>query len=167
MRYYSRLISKVLIWVPVIIMAGTIFGFSKQDGEQSQGLSERVAGVIIDFADDTGIITIDNNRDDYIEMLQTPIRKGAHMSEYAVLGILVFIALAVDGVKGRLRYIAALCGSVTFAVTDEIHQLFVPGRAGKLMDVCIDACGVLIGLGVCFMIIHMTRKIKGHKDERI
>jgi VanZ family protein len=66
------------------------------------------------------------------------LRKLAHATEYAVLGFLLLRATGREGV-------AALAG-VAYAVTDEIHQHFVPGRHGAGYDVAIDAAGVLIGV---------------------
>lgn len=141
---------KVLIWIPVLAMAFIIFGFSGQGGEQSGGLSRKVAAVIVDQAAGLRLIEPDEaGREALIEQLQYPVRKGAHMSEYALLGIFLYIALAVDGVCRRYRGIAAFGIAVLFACTDEFHQLFVPDRSGRLTDVLIDAAGCLIALSVC------------------
>ena len=64
------------------------------------------------------------------------------MSEYALLFITSMWALS--GIKKR--YLFAACISVLFAISDEIHQLFVPGRAGSAVDVLIDSVGVGIGV---------------------
>jgi hypothetical protein len=66
------------------------------------------------------------------------LRKVAHAGEYAVLGLLLLRALA--------RPWAAFLLGVAYAVTDEIHQAFVPGRAGSPLDVAIDAAGVAAGV---------------------
>jgi VanZ family protein len=66
------------------------------------------------------------------------LRKIAHAAEYAVLGALLARA------TGRPR-LAVVIG-VLYAVTDELHQLTVPGRHGAPLDVAIDAIGVLIGV---------------------
>lgn len=66
------------------------------------------------------------------------LRKLAHAAEFAVLGALLKRAL------GDAR--AALVLGVAYAVSDELHQHFVPGRIGSPVDVAIDAVGV--GLGV-------------------
>jgi VanZ family protein len=68
----------------------------------------------------------------------TALRKLAHTGEYAVLGALLQRA------TGRAPLAFAL--GVSYAVTDEIHQTFVPGRAGAPLDVAIDAVGVLVGV---------------------
>ena len=146
-------IKKILIWIPAIIMAMLIFGFSKQDGEESTGLSYKAADIILTVCDKAGIVDYnDNNRASMIESVQFPIRKAAHMTEYAVLSVLIMLALIVDGLKGtRLPVISAIIATV-FAATDEFHQRFVPGRYGCLRDVLIDAAGSIIGLMIAYVI---------------
>jgi VanZ family protein len=67
------------------------------------------------------------------------LRKLAHMTEYAVL-----YALWRRAVPGAPPWAAAAI-AVGYAITDEVHQTFVPGRHGTPVDVLIDACGVAIG----------------------
>lgn len=154
-------IKKILIWIPAIIMAMLIFGFSKQDGEESTGLSYKAADIILTVCDKAGIVDYnDNNRDSMIESVQFPIRKAAHMTEYAVLSVLIMLALIVDGLKGiRLPVISAIIATV-FAATDEFHQRFVPGRYGCLRDVLIDAAGSIIGLMIAYVIYKICVNIK-------
>jgi VanZ like family len=66
------------------------------------------------------------------------LRKLAHTAEYAVLGLLLFRAL-------ENAWAAFLLGAA-YAVTDELHQAFVPGRQGAPLDVAIDAAGVAVGV---------------------
>ncbi len=68
------------------------------------------------------------------------LRKLAHAAEYAVLGALLLRATGRIGV--------ALALGVAYAVSDEIHQTFVPGRAGKPLDVAIDTVGVVCGIAL-------------------
>jgi VanZ family protein len=66
------------------------------------------------------------------------LRKIAHAAEYAVLGALLARALGRPGV--------AVLAGVLYAVSDEAHQAFVPGRLGSPLDVAIDAVGVVAGV---------------------
>lgn len=154
-------IKKILIWIPAIVMAMVIFGFSKQDGEESSGLSYKAADMILTVCDKAGIVDYnDNNRDSMIEAVQFPIRKAAHMTEYAVLSVLVMLALIVDGIKGiRLPVIATII-AVAFAATDELHQRYVPGRYGCVRDVLIDAAGSIIGLVIAYVLYKNMHKNK-------
>jgi VanZ family protein len=66
------------------------------------------------------------------------LRKLAHLAEYAVLGALLLRAVGMR--------VPALLAGVAYAVSDEIHQTFVPGRQGSVLDVLIDSAGVVIGI---------------------
>lgn len=157
-------IKKILIWIPAIVMTIVIFGFSKQDGEESSGLSYKAADIILTVCDKAGMVDYnDSNRESMIESVQFPIRKAAHMTEYAVLAVLVMIALIVDGIKGiKLPVISAVIATA-FAATDEFHQVFVPGRYGCVRDVFIDAAGSVIGLMIAYAIYINVCKRKENK----
>ena len=66
------------------------------------------------------------------------LRKLAHLGEFAILGALLVRALGREPA-------AAVLGSL-YAVTDELHQVFVPGRHGSPLDWAIDTVGVLVGV---------------------
>lgn len=80
------------------------------------------------------------------------INKTLHLIEYAILVILFFYPL--QKIKPSILY------SLLFAVSDEIHQHFVPGRQGCVRDVFIDMLGILIGI----LIIHFWQK---HRKDTI
>lgn len=140
-----NLLIKLAVWIPVVLMAVVIFGFSSQDGEESGGLSHDVAEALVDFADVFVDIDI-QNRENIINTLQFPIRKAAHMTEYAILTVLIYTALAVDGFRHRWRLWLSLAAAFIFACSDELHQLFVPGRCGAFTDVLIDTAGAIIAV---------------------
>jgi VanZ family protein len=98
-------------WLPVLVWACVIFAFSSIPSLNS------------------GLGTWD-----YV------LRKGAHMTEYAILALLL--------VRATGSYVWALVFTVSYAATDEFHQTFVRGRHGSPIDVGIDAVGALIGLAV-------------------
>ena len=77
-----------------------------------------------------------------VGVLEILVRKGAHMTEYAVLFLLLRAALGESGVRGE--GVKALLLTALYAVTDEFHQTFVPGRGPAALDVAIDTCGALI-----------------------
>jgi len=68
------------------------------------------------------------------------LRKLAHTAEYAILGALLLRATGLVGV--------ALALGVAYAVSDEFHQTFVPGRAGRPLDVAIDTLGLVCGIAI-------------------
>ena len=83
------------------------------------------------------------------------VRKSAHIIAYFILGILMYRALRINIRRWRTRTVAsfALLSCSLYAVTDEIHQLFVPGRSGELRDVMIDSIAALVGVGLCAWLI--------------
>jgi VanZ family protein len=68
------------------------------------------------------------------------LRKLAHAAEFAVLGALLQRAVGRPGLAFAL--------GVSYAISDEIHQSFVPGRLGSPLDVAIDAAGVAVGVAL-------------------
>lgn len=109
----------VYYWLPLMAWMGSIFWFSSQP--QPIDLPE--------------------------PLLQTLIGKGGHMIGYAVLGLLWWRALAArQGQADRRTLALAFFLTVLYAISDEYHQTFVPGRGGNLKDVLIDATGAGLGL---------------------
>lgn len=73
-----------------------------------------------------------------IYILDFILKKSAHMVEFGILTLLFFRAF------GLKRIDTSVLVSLSYAFTDEIHQLFVPGRGGRLSDVFIDLLGIVI-----------------------
>ena len=138
---------KPFSFVPAILMMAMIFSFSSQNGTESSALSEKVARgifITIDRVTDRGWDeeTIRELADQY----QYPVRKLAHMTEYALLAVCVSLPLYVYGLRGfALTFLAGiLC--VAFAASDEFHQTMVANRGPSVKDVGIDSIGVLFGI---------------------
>ena len=95
------------------------------------------------------------------------IRKAGHFSEYLLLGISFMVSVKAilwrkqeqwKSFLWRYALIAWAAGTV-YAVSDEFHQSFVPGRSCELRDICIDAAGVLVGVLAARIFYHYkTRK---------
>lgn len=136
-----------------------IFWFSAQPAEQSQQMSGSVSYRIIESSDEMfrwGMT--ESEMKEWSERIDFPIRKGAHMAEYAVCA--VFSACFAIGYLTWSKKTAVLAFVITacYAMTDEIHQLFVPGRAGRVSDVCIDSLGAAIGLLLFGIVLKIVDK---------
>jgi VanZ family protein len=82
-------------------------------------------------------------------LLQTLVSKGGHMLGYAGLSVLWRRALATQAAWPERRVAAmAFLLTVLYAISDEVHQTFVPGRHGSPVDVLIDVAGAALGLGL-------------------
>jgi VanZ family protein len=81
------------------------------------------------------------------EMMDLIIRKSAHMAEYGILAGLVWWASPKGGERDlRCVCLYAFIFSGLYAVSDEVHQVFVPGRTARLLDVGFDLLGALVAL---------------------
>ena len=74
----------------------------------------------------------------------TMVRKAAHVFEFGVLGVLLYLDWRL---LGRSAALVPLGAGLVFAAADEFLQTFVPARSGEVLDVLIDLCGVAAGVG--------------------
>jgi len=119
-----------------------IFNLSSQAADQSDKLSTGISEIIVETAE-----KVTPGYDLDIREFNHLLRKNAHFFAYLILGVLVMNALRHSGVKRLRACVFALVISVLYAVSDEVHQLFVPGRGGQVVDVLIDSAGAAVGIG--------------------
>ncbi len=141
-----KYIKRILAVIPMLVVMIIIYRFSAGTGEESGSLSLSIAEWVSNTFSNIGI-SIEP------ETLHLPIRKLAHMTEYAILAITAMWAFY--GIKKR--YVIAFVVSVFYAMTDECHQFFVDGRAASVVDVMIDSVGAFLGL-VVYKVIVMIRE---------
>jgi VanZ family protein len=156
---------KVFTILTVVWMV-VIFLFSSQDADDSTQVSNSVGKLV-------GRLFVPGyeqwsmeEQESFAEKIDHPVRKCAHATEYAVLGILLTGAVVdTDSLKsGRGTYfmqigICVLIGAL-YACSDEIHQLFVPGRSGQVADVLIDSTGVAVGTALAAVILRCISEKK-------
>jgi VanZ family protein len=75
-------------------------------------------------------------------------KKGGHMCGYAMLAFAFMHALNKGGKPARGRLLAAAALACLYAMTDEFHQKFTPGRTSSIIDVGIDTAGAVLGLAI-------------------
>ncbi|KYH34043.1 VanZ like family protein [Clostridium tepidiprofundi DSM 19306] len=153
MNKHKNKISIILSWTAVLLWLVIIFSFSAQPATESDGLSKKVTKVIIETVDK--VVQIDNDKKSTIDLIQKfdhIIRKCAHFTVYIVLGLLMMNALMRSGVKLFNAFLLAIVFCIAYATSDEIHQLFVPGRGPRATDVLIDSAGAFVGSGVYTLI---------------
>lgn len=149
---------KGLFWSLFFVWSMIISGFSAQNSQTSSGLSRKIAEVVSSMLYGTGLDTLPVQQQQNLEFF---IRKLAHFSEYAVLGILLAVLVWLYK-KPMVWY--GICGMYccAFASIDEWHQSFVPGRVASIKDVCIDTAGAITGI-FCMIVVKkywLERKIK-------
>ncbi|GIN15414.1 hypothetical protein J32TS2_07700 [Shouchella clausii] len=143
----------IVSWIAAILWMATIFLLSHQPANDSSKLS---LGVLDFFMQSLSAMMPQVEM--HADLLHTVVRKGAHFGAYFILGILMLNGLRQVGGKGVKAAVLALCLCFLYAITDEIHQLFIPGRSGQFTDVLIDTAGAATGIGIFSLVLHLFRK---------
>lgn len=141
-----------------------IFIFSGQQGTESGDTSRKFTVSIIRIITGRNL-SLD---DPFVDSVQLFIRKLAHFTIYAIGGFLIMnYAYTVDKtMKQKILY--SICFGGAYAITDELHQFFVPGRSGRIFDVGIDTLGVITGVFMYVVIrSFMENAINKHNTEVI
>lgn len=155
---------KAIFTVFTLIWMILIFSFSAKPADESTDMSlsaGKVVGTLF-------IKDFDNwnqkKQDNFAQKIDYPVRKMAHATEYMVLGLLLMGTLTSYGLTGRKRWLASLLTGILYATSDELHQLFVPGRSGQLTDVLIDSSGVICGI---IFFVCICKLVNYHKKKNI
>jgi VanZ family protein len=152
-------IDKRFLFATVIWMA-VVFFFSAQTADQSSRLSQGLSGEILEFLNNVGLsIGDDYQGQNNGNELNGIIREAAHASIYFILAILVNYTVKLI----KMNYVVSFLICIFYAVSDEIHQLFVPGRTFQLFDLSMDFTGTIAGLLV-FSILQKIRTLQKTKQ---
>ena len=121
----------LLVWMAVIFL------LSSEGHDISSGRSDTVV-----YALQSAGITWQE------DLLTFLVRKSAHITAYFILGVLTYNVIRLHRLSTRWHIAISIAVVVLYAISDELHQLFVPGRSGEVRDVIIDStagiCGILI-----------------------
>ena len=135
----------ILKGLALVLWCVVIFMFSANNADESNKQSDAVFNTVIEFVNPVYDSLDTTAQAEYKDTATFIIRKLAHFSEYALLGILAFINFSKVKKLGYRGLFAAVFSCI-YASSDEIHQLFVPGRAGQVRDVLIDTSGAVAGI---------------------
>lgn len=138
------MIKKIIKFILIVVWMGIIFIFSSDNGEASTKKSDGVIIKTVEFFYGRELTTMEKEK--WTTYLVVPVRKGAHFSVYFVLGILILSFILEFMSLNKLAIKLAAILSILYACSDEVHQLFVPGRSGQALDIFIDACGAALGI---------------------
>lgn len=148
--------------VLLLVLYMVIFGFSSQDAEQSGNLSMRISEGAAELLN--SLAGNRWNNQELAQYFEHPIRKLAHFSEYACMGVLVYLTWISWIKRGKRLYLLVVVWVFVSAAGDEFHQLFVPGRWGSFADVCLDTCGGAFGLLLCIIASRFGERCKRKKN---
>ena len=155
-------IFRITTLILLVLTFISIFNFSNQDGQASSGVSRKVAKKIIDIYPYTKNLN-EENKNQIVKKIQPIIRKGAHLSIYTLVGILMMSFISTYNIKLKYRFLISILVGLVYASSDEIHQSFIPGRNASIIDVGIDASGVLLGIILVLIIISAYKKLTKNK----
>lgn len=82
-------------------------------------------------------------------------------------GVLFLSLLSTYPLSETKRMLFSLLIGIEYAILDEIHQLFIEGRAGKIEDVLIDTIGVSIGICVAMLLYKIAIKILSKRKDGV
>jgi len=150
----SFLVRRLLkYWLPVLLWMIFIF-IGSTDLMSAEHTSRFLVPFLRWVAPDISTATI--------ESIQLLVRKGAHLTEYAILAALLYRGFRQGRDDFWRAATAALVVAAAYASLDEFHQSFVASRTGTPRDVMIDTCGAMIGLALCVV---FRRKKRGERPS--
>lgn len=146
-----------------LLWLGFIFNNSLQDSEASTNQSQQVQEIVNQVAQSVGIEE---------PVPHSFIRKGAHFTEFAILGLLLCLDLVFFGIVrfsykwyfSSLALITSVPLCAVFATVDELLQNTAAGRAPQVTDVLIDTAGALVSSLLFIGIYLLIRFLKMHKQ---
>ena len=155
-----------LFWMCVI------FFFFAQEQEESSAVSESFSYRMVCSADSfLGLNWDDERLHEIADAIEGYVRKAAHMTEFGILAVLIYIWLGKWQFTTRKTMLLAILAAALYAASDETHQLFVAGRSGRVTDVMIDSAGAILGVlifaGVEKCIIFLWNRRKSRESESL
>ena len=144
---------KLIWWLPAVAVMVVIFLFSQMGARESSALSGGLVRRLLSFLEQIGLLPL-SEHPRLADILEVVIRKLAHGCEYALLGGCLVLPFAFHLEKrGRVLFLFSAGFAALYACSDALHQLFISGRAGRLLDVGIDTFGACIGTLLVMLLI--------------
>ena len=129
-----------------LLLMGVIFYFSAQPGEASDETSMGLFALLFGQGMDVALLW------------NALVRKAAHMIEFGALAVPVWFFFGTFRLPRRARLWLPVGFCALYAVSDELHQLFVPDRSCEAADVLVDALGSLAAVAVLHLLTNRIRK---------
>lgn len=146
-----RIEIRIILIILTILWMILIFSLSSQTSHESSKLSQRFIANGLSFLGFDFTQTFAGNVE-ILDGIQFIVRKSAHMFLYTILSVLVSLIAMTYDFKQNKKIMLSFTSCVLYAISDEIHQLFIQGRSGGIFDVGIDTIGIIIGIMLAFRI---------------
>ena len=149
----SKILTKRVSFILLVIWLVVIFVFSNMDGDASYSLSSNILnGITNNSVASVGLY----------DTLHLVLRKLAHVFEYFILSALIYNYLRFYNLKQNTLYILVFVFNLICSSLDELHQLLTLDRDGRLVDVLIDSLGAIIFLIIIIIINRNATKRKSN-----
>ena len=155
---------RIPLWIAVVLWMALIFSFSMETAAESSESSGGFIRTLLETFDRNFLSLPYADQHAKIESLSYFVRKSAHFCIFGMLGLLVTSAGETHGLSPKKTAAISLGISALYALSDEVHQYFVPGRACMLRDMLIDTCGAACGVAVISFLIYIVRKHRTHTN---
>lgn len=134
-------------YILLVLILGLTFWFSSQQGMNSHNMSINICEKIVTFLDQNAKLGLDEKQySNFVGFLDVPVRKAAHMVEYAVLGAVLYVIVSTYS-RSIWKSMACVIGFLILSGSvDEVHQLYVTAREGRWQDVVVDVIGGSAGM---------------------
>ena len=162
MEHLSLRLRRGMAWALCIGWMAFIFLMSAMPGDVSGAQSGTVVRILLALHD--ALFGHAELSPQALSLLETLVRKGAHMAEYAVLALLLCHAMRLSGMKRPARRALLVC--LVYAATDEFHQSFVGGRGPSPVDVMIDTAGAALAMAGRRIIQKLRRSARSEEGSR-
>ena len=141
---------------------GFIFIMSAQTSQESSNVSGGIVSKLIAVFYTKFDLLSAEKQTEITEIFTIVVRKSTHFLEYFVLGFFAFLsAISYNKYSYKIKTICAIGFCVLYSISDEIHQFFVPGRACRFLDVCIDSAGSITAILLLSFLIYKKRNKSG------
>ena len=147
-----KIIKIINIVLLLVCMIG-IFLFSSEDRDTSTNTSIETTKKVVSVVSNDEDTSTKIAKDYFNE-----VRKSAHLIEYFCLGILAINVLKDYHKINIWMVLICIVFCMLYALSDEIHQIYVPGRSCELRDIFIDTSGSIIGIIIYSLINFIYRK---------
>lgn len=153
---------KIIKLLLIVLWMTFIFSLSNDNGVKS---TKRSDGFIVRIVETFSHKKLnDIEKEEIISKYVFITRKCAHLFIYFILGLLIISFLYELGSVNYKSILIALLVSLLYACSDEIHQLFISGRSGKILDIIIDSIGSFIGIMIYYFFYKIRRCLYEQKE---
>lgn len=157
-----NILLRVLFALTTVSIMALIFELSGQSASQSSAVSGSVIEKIVTLfpflqkGEEMSIV---------VESLQHIVRSLAHLAIFFALGSSISAFISTYEISGFLRFLISQIFCSLFAVSDEYHQKYVPGRSCQLIDILTDSLGSALGIAASLLVVFIANKLMNRRTS--